>query len=144
MSSNTQDSSCAKKTLENGFSQYHAEMLNVYSRMLNIGKERNLISVKSAFGGFAIYRTSCIPKDARYCGTYKNGEEKVDHLDFNYSIYSNKPGKFFINPKLIIGTSPLEHTKYAGIIGMNRFWLKMHLIDPFLRYISRKKRSLFS
>ena len=127
----------------NGLSKYQAEMINVYSRMIKIDKEKNLISVKSAFGGFAIYRTSCIPKEAKYSGICSNGDIKTEHLDFNLSIYKSNPGKFFINPKLIIGTSPYEHTRFAGILGMNRFWLKMNIIDPFLRFISSKKRLLF-
>jgi len=133
----------SRNSLKNGLTQYQSEIINVYSRMIKIKKGKNLISVKSAFGGFAIYNTSRIPKDACYSGIYDNGEEKVDHLDFNLSIYNSNPGKFFINPNLIIGPSPYEHTKFAGIIGLNRFWLKMHLFDPFLRFISRKKRSLF-
>ena len=44
--------------------------------------------------------------------------------------------KQFINPKLIIGPSPYGHTKYSGIIGLNRFWARC-FTDSIIDYLNK-------
>ena len=112
-----------KEELNIGFSRFDSESKNVYSRMIKINSSQKIIAVDSAFGGLAIYRKLNIPDNARYIGLSRNGEIICEHISFHNSIKQNK-GSIFINPKLIIGPSPYAHTKYSGILGLNRFWAR--------------------
>ena len=112
-----------KEELNIGLSRFESESKNVYSRMIKIDSFKKNIAVDSAFGGFAIYKKSGIPDDAKYIGLSKNGEKICEHISFHNSIKKNQ-GSIFINPKLIIGPSPYSHTKYSGIFGLNRFWAR--------------------
>ena len=104
--------------------------------MIKINSSSKLIEVDSAFGGFAIYKKSDIPAEARYIGLSKNGGEVCEHISFHYSIKKNQ-GSIFINPKLVIGPSPYAHTKYSGILGLNRFWLRC-FTDSVIDLIKKK------
>lgn len=124
----------AKESQIMGLNKYQSYFNNVYSRMLIINKKNKNILVKSAFGGLAIYKIASIPKQAEYLGINSDGEEICEHINFHESIYYGNLGKIFINPRLIIGPSPLEHIKYAGIIGRKLFWLRCVLVSVF-KYI---------
>lgn len=131
--------------LNMGSSRFESESKNVYSRMIKINTSERYIDVDSAFGGLAIYKKSSIPKDAKYIGLSKNGGKVCEHISFHYSIKKNH-GSIFINPKLIIGPSPYSHTKYSGILGLNRFWARCFtdsLLDYFNKNLFKIKR-LFS
>ncbi len=133
----------SKDQLNFGSSRFESESKNVYSRMIKINSFAKPIEVDSAFGGFAIYKKSDIPEDAKYIGSYKNGGEVCEHISFHYSIKKNQ-GSIFIQPKLIIGPSPYAHTKYSGIIGLNRFWARCitdSFIDLFKKNLLKIRRN---
>ena len=112
-----------KSELNIGSSRFESESKNIYSRMIKINSSKSFIEVDSAFGGLALYKRSSIPEDAKYIGLCKNGQKVCEHVSFHNSIKKNQ-GSIFINPKLIIGPSPYAHTKYSGILGLNRFWAR--------------------
>ena len=129
---------CWQATIEElniGFSRFESESRNVYSRMIKIDSSKKIIAVDSAFGGLAIYRKSGIPDNAKYIGLCRNGEKICEHISFHNSIKQNQ-GSIFINPKLIIGPSPYGHTKYSGILGLNRFWARC-LTDSAIAYFKQ-------
>ena len=114
----------ARESQIKGLNKYQSYVNNVYKRMIKIDKRNKNIFVKSAFGGLAIYKIALIPKHAEYSGLDSNGNEICEHVKFHEYIYCDQPGKIFINPRLIIGSSPLEHIKYSGFIGTKLFWLR--------------------
>ena len=131
-----------KYELNIGSSRFESESRNIYSRMIKIHPSKSFIEVDSAFGGLAIYKVSSIPKDAKYIGLCKDGTKVCEHVSFHESIKNNK-GSIFINPKLIIGPSPYGHTKYSGILGLNRFWARCFTdstIDYFNKNLFKIKR----
>ena len=123
----------ARESQINGLNKYLSYVNNVYSRMIKINKRNKNIFVKSAFGGLAIYKISLIPKEAEYLGINSDGEEICEHVNFHKSIDHKESGKIFINPRLIIGPSPSEHTKNSGIIGTKLFWLRC-VKESILKY----------
>ena len=125
-----------KEELNMGLSRFESESKNVYSRMIKINSSRKIIPVDSAFGGLAIYRSSCIPDEAKYIGLCRNGEKICEHVSFHKAIKNNR-GSIFINPKLIIGPSPYAHTKYSGIFGLNRFWARC-FTDSAINFLRKK------
>ena len=134
-----------KDQLNFGSSRFESESKNVYSRMIKISLSSKPIEVDSAFGGFAIYKKLDIPEEAKYIGLSQNGGEVCEHISFHYSIKKNE-GSIFINPKLIIGPSPYAHTKYSGILGLNRFWARCFtdsMVD-FLKKSLLKTKKIFS
>jgi len=70
----------------------------------HIPKHSDLISVQSAFGGFAIYNTSVLDSDNKYATD--------NHITFNLKI-SKKYSKMFIVPSFIIETSPNNASLYV-------------------------------
>jgi hypothetical protein len=58
-----------------------------------------LIPVTSAFGGIAIYNLKSV-SDCRYNGTYPDGTEKCEHVDFNDCI-TQKGGNIYINTSFL-------------------------------------------
>jgi len=130
-----------KEDLNIGLSRFESESKNVYSRMVKIDSSKKIIPVESAFGGLAIYRKSSIPDNAKYKGLLRNGDKICEHISFHNSI-KKKHGSIFINPKLIIGPSPYAHTKYSGILGLNRFWARCFtdtVIDLFKKKLKKIK-----
>jgi hypothetical protein len=69
----------------------------IYDRMKVVSKKSDLIEVKSAFGGFAIYKP-----DIFFKSDYKNDNTNVisEHVAFHLKLV-NDEARFFINPKLI-------------------------------------------
>ena len=129
-----------KEELNIGFSRFESESRNVYSRMIKINPSNKFIAVDSAFGGLAIYRKSSIPDNAKYIGLNRNGEKICEHVSFHNSIKQNQ-GTIFINPKLIIGPSPYGHTKYSGILGLNRFWARC-FTDSAINYFKQNLQKI--
>lgn len=60
----------------------------------------DLIPVKSAFGGTALYKIKSIPPKCVYNGTHLKGEEKCEHVDFHKCI-KKSGGSIYINTKFI-------------------------------------------
>jgi hypothetical protein len=87
--------------LSEGFSPKDAIVKSLSNKIIHINKNRGLIPVQSAFGGFGIYKVSRIG-NSEYIGT-NNGSSKCEHVSFNKEINKNYPDTLFINPKLISG-----------------------------------------
>lgn len=125
-----------KQELNIGLSRFESESKNVYSRMIKVNSSQRKIAVDSAFGGLAIYKKTSISEDAIYIGLCKDGEKVCEHISFHNSIKKNQ-GLIFIHPKLIIGPSPYAHTKYSGILGLNRFWARC-FTDSAIGFFKKK------
>ena len=79
------------------------EIVNSYSlrsRMIKIPKDSDWIVVDSAFGGFAIYRSSFLLNDVNYEGKNDAGNMICEHVPFNQKI-KELGGRIFINTNLI-------------------------------------------
>ena len=79
------------------------EVVNSYSlrsRMIKIPKDSDWIAVDSAFGGFAIYRSSFLLNDVNYEGTNDVGNIICEHVPFNRKI-KELGARIFINTNLI-------------------------------------------
>ena len=97
--------------------------------MIHIKPSKDLIKVESAFGGLAIYRTAAIPPEANYSGYTETNIEISEHVPFNKKINEYFADSIYIDPELIIGKSPFQHTKYAGLRGLIIFRFKCLLIN---------------
>ena len=105
-----------------GFTKYQSYKIAVWSPTIILNPRGSQLKVDSAFGGFTIYKVKSIPKSARYVGVDAEGAEICEHVGFNLIIKSNNLNSgMFILPGLIVGKSPPEHTKYAGISGLAIF-----------------------
>ncbi len=71
----------------------------IYSKMIIIPPSSDWISVKSAFGGLAIYKKNILSK-ARYCGLDFNRNPVCEHVPFNTTLIE-QGYRIFINPALI-------------------------------------------
>ena len=69
----------------------------IYDRMKVLSKKSELINVKSAFGGFAIYKP-----DIFFKSDYKNDNISIisEHVTFHSKLVNDEV-RFYINPKLI-------------------------------------------
>ena len=79
------------------------EIVNSYSlrsRMIKIPKDSNWIEVDSAFGGFAIYKSSFFQNNAFYEGKNDAGNMICEHVAFNRKI-KELGARIFINTNLI-------------------------------------------
>jgi FkbM family methyltransferase len=108
----------------------------VYSRMLVIPKEHDLIEVESAFAGFAIY-DALIFKYCTYNGLNSDNSEVCEHVYFNKSIL-NSGKKIYINPKLI-NANYTEHTNHLKNKSFNV--LKMSKYGQIIININKKSLS---
>lgn len=70
------------------------------SRMLRIPITSEWIEVDSAFGGFAIYKSSVLNSKASYRGVTVQGKRVCEHVPF-HSALKSEGARIFINPKLI-------------------------------------------
>lgn len=84
------------------------------SRMLRIPANSEWIAVDSAFGGFAIYKSSALASGARYEGLSENGNKICEHVPFHYSL-KGEGFRIFINPSLI-NTRSTDHSHRISII----------------------------
>jgi len=114
---------------------------SVYSRMIRIPENSQIIKVDSAFGGLGIYVKS-IFNSCTYIGLTENGEEICEHVYFNHCI-NRLGGNIYINPKLInanytehtthlINSSPntLVNSKYGKIIiNKNDKYIGKHIAE---------------
>jgi hypothetical protein len=82
----------------------YALQKSVLSRMIQIPTDANLIEVKSAFGGLAIYPRDAL-RNTFYVGLDEQGNEICEHVRFSELIRING-FKIFINPKM-------TNTKYT-------------------------------
>ncbi len=76
-----------------------ARKLSIYSKMRKISKNDPWISVDSAFGGLAIYKTNLF-LDNNYDSDALEGPLVSEHVDFNLKCTSSG-AKFFIVPSFI-------------------------------------------
>lgn len=79
------------------------EIINSYSlrsRMIKIPKDSSWIEVDSAFGGFAIYKSSFLLNNISYEGKNNVGNMICEHVPFNRKI-KELGARIFINPNLI-------------------------------------------
>lgn len=70
------------------------------SRMLRIPRDSEWIEVDSAFGGFAIYRSSVLTSQSNYSGITPDGKRVCEHVPF-HSALKLDGATIFINPALI-------------------------------------------
>jgi hypothetical protein len=107
------------------------EIVNSYSlrsRMLKIPKDSDWIAVDSAFGGFAIYRSSFLLNDVYYEGKNDVGNMICEHVPFNRKI-KELGARIFINTNLI-NAHYTDHSRR-----MNMFFTFLRL----LRYFNASK-----
>lgn len=79
------------------------EIVNSYSlrsRMLKLPQDSDWIAVNSAFGGFAIYKSSFLLNDVYYEGKNDFGNMICEHVPFNRKI-KELGARIFINTNLI-------------------------------------------
>jgi hypothetical protein len=70
------------------------------ARMLRIPSDSEWIEVDSAFGGFAIYKSSILDSKANYLGITEEGKRICEHVPFHLALKS-KGARIFVNPALI-------------------------------------------
>ena len=107
------------------------EIVNSYSlrsRMIKIPKDSSWIEVDSAFGGFAIYKSSFLVNDASYEGKNDAGNMICEHVAFNRKI-KELGARIFINTSLI-NAHYTDHSRR-----MNVFFTVLRL----LKYTNVKK-----
>ena len=118
-----------------GMSEYSSYKISVWSPMISLNQQGANLNVNSAFGGFAIYKVNSIPKSARYIGLDSEGGEVCEHVSFNLAIKRNNLNSgMYILPGLVVGQSPREHTKYAGVLGLARFRLRGYIKLALLKF----------
>lgn len=84
-----------------GISERESTRFACHSKMLHIPAEAPWISVRSAFGGLALYRRSVLLNSAAvYAGSNKNGVGVCEHVPL-HSCLTSAGEKIFINPRLI-------------------------------------------
>lgn len=92
------------------------EIINSYSlrsRMIKIPKDSDWIEVDSAFGGFAIYKSSFLLNDVHYEGKNDVGNMICEHVPFNRKI-KELGARIFINTNLI-NTHYTDHSRRMTI-----------------------------
>ena len=82
--------------------------ISLYTKMIKIPKNSNVIEVQSAFGGMGIYKYECM-KIATYIGKNSHQKEVCEHVYFHHQLCENKK-KLIINPAFINGAWN-EHNK---------------------------------
>lgn len=90
-----------------GLSKRSADRAAITSKMIKIPTTASLIEVRSAFGGFGVYRTSQL-SNARYLNVDSSNLECSEHVAFNEAIV-NAGGRLFIVPSMIVAKKT-EHT----------------------------------
>jgi hypothetical protein len=108
--------------LEKNFGKKVAMDLSLNSKRIKIEKNKDLISVDSAFGGLGIYTFDEIMK-TKYVGLSETGEPICEHLSVNLAIKKNG-GNLYINPGL---------TNVRGYRGINKF--KSRIYEKYFRKV---------
>jgi hypothetical protein len=92
------------------FSHYdRLRKMSIYRHMRIIPVESNLIKVKSAFGGFAIYKTHIFLKN-NYSPEFR-GKIVSEHISFH--MENKIEENFYINPKML--------NNFFNIYNINRY-----------------------
>jgi hypothetical protein len=90
----------------------------IYSKMIHLDPDNELIEVESAFGGLAVYRTEAFLAGS-YSGVNSNGDQICEHVPFHQQI--REAGfRVYINPALI-NAGNVDHAsqrKTAARIGL--------------------------
>lgn len=84
----------------------------VMKRQRIIASDAAPIPVRSAFGGFGIYRTKAL-ENAHYVGLGPDGAEVCEHVSFNEAI-AESGGALYIVPSLL-NDAPIEHVQEYGL-----------------------------
>lgn len=98
---------------ENGVEPEQARYVAVYSKMIAIPENAEWIEVKSAFGGFALYRRKALA-GASYTGLDDTGREICEHVTLHRDLV-RKGCRLFINPRLI-NASAINHTDQRNFL----------------------------
>jgi hypothetical protein len=107
---------------QNFLSKSVAKEVSIFRRMVKIPKHTSLIPVESAFGGFAIYKTSWLLK-FDYSREFKDQKEDIDHVILNRKI-RNSGGLLFIDPQLLNFKWNSHSLEFYPIYRRNAVWIK--------------------
>ena len=121
-----------------------ARRLHVCSKQIHIPDFMTPLSVRSAFGGAAIYRYELL-KGLRYEGLSNSNNEICEHVVFNTSILNNTNLKIYIMPNFVISYCFSQHTMDVGMEWIRLdTWLTLlpHAIINTRKLISRKLKKL--
>lgn len=94
------------RRLEALFDEKTAHDLAINSRTVHLRSDRGLISVDSAFGGFAIYKRAAFMAGT-YSGLNPQGKEICEHVPF-HAMLKNQGYKIYINSALVNCGKPAE------------------------------------
>ena len=108
---------------QNFLSKSVAKEVSIFRRMVKIPKHSSLIPVESAFGGFAIYKTSWLLKFNYSRGGVKDQQEDIDHVILNRKI-RNSGGLLFIDPQLLNLKWNSHSLEFYTIYRRNTVWIK--------------------
>lgn len=72
----------------------------VTSQLKHYPQQEQLLEVESAFGGAAVYRLASIPSRCAYVGSYEDGTQKCEHVEFNECI-KRAGGRIYINTRFL-------------------------------------------
>ena len=131
--------------IQMGMTEYQSYRNSVWGPTIRLNPHRLELKVDSAFGGLAIYKVRSIPKTAKYIGVDVEGNEICEHVSFNLAIKNyNQKSEMYILPGLIVGESPPEHTKYAGLAGLANFRLRKIIKSNLQKLSDLKDKKIFS
>lgn len=120
----------------NGSNHFKALDAAVYSKMIQIKKERKPIKVRSAFGGLGIYKRSVFEK-AYYSGLSSHGCEVCEHVSFNAAL-DDEGYALYINPKLI-NSDWNDHNKNLRITAKVKARLRHYSLCLVTIFFSKEK-----
>jgi hypothetical protein len=113
-----------------------AVTFSMRSRMLRIPANSEWIEVDSAFGGFAIYRSSILDSMASYLGITDEGKPICEHVPF-HSALKSEGARVFINPALI-NARITDHSRRLSLLStllrVSRYPLKLIMKKSYNAY----------
>ena len=92
-----------------GVSEKRAIASAIQSRMITLDENSDWLAVKSAFGGFAVYRRAVLER-VQYIGLTDAHEEVCEHVTLHEQIIA-RGGRIFVNPRLI-NDADTPHSRY--------------------------------
>jgi hypothetical protein len=99
-----------RRAAQEGISHILAQHLAIQSKKISLYGQSQILSVESAFNGFAIYNWPCL-QNARYSGVTDTGADICEHVPFHRNIRSLDPSRqLLIDPCLLIGETPYERS----------------------------------
>jgi glycosyltransferase involved in cell wall biosynthesis len=119
---------CRNSFLDFLFAFQHFDGLRneiIYKRMKRL--RGDLVPVKSAFGGFGIYKSKVF-QELNYSKIDTGEKSECEHLDLHYKCLQNG-FRLFIDPRLI--------NNHINVYNLNKFKL-IRFLREYKKYISRK------